>query len=318
MPSIPRRSRPLALLALAAWLAGCGDDALGVAHASATAAPLQVAPRIAATEEAPRAAPPRASPDVVRVPASIRAGEKRPFVLYLHGLGISGKTLVDALGVAAIADELRFSYAAPDGAMNAKKQRYWSASRACCNFDGDSVDHVAALRSIVDAARAHPSVDPARVYVIGFSNGGFMAHRLACDVPGITGIASIAGAGPAAGDPSCTPRAPVTVIQVHGDADTAVRYEGGRVLGGADLIAHPSARETIAAWAKRDGCSGGPSPGAALDLEDRLDAAETGVTRYAGCKRAVELWTVRGGSHHAAQGKRAQAALFAALEKNTP
>lgn len=251
------------------------------------------------------------------VPRSVGQGERRPFVLFLHGLGASGKILVDNLPIAALAEARRFTYATPDGALDRQGRRFWNASRACCNFDGAGVSHVAELGRLLSTAAAHPAVDPRRVFVVGYSNGGFMAHRLACDVGGIAAIASISGAGPMGDDPPCKPAAPVAILQVHGDADDKIRYEGGNALSRTDLPRHPSALETVSAWAKRDGCREAPASGAPIDLEDKLEGAETVPRRFAGCSRPVELWTVRGGSHFVAMNRRALESVLSFLESNS-
>jgi polyhydroxybutyrate depolymerase len=257
------------------------------------------------------AQPPRVAPDAIHVPSTLT--DKGPLVIFLHGLGSSGPGLVNALGVAKLAADRKFAWAAPDGAMSSKGQRFWNASKACCDFDLVPIDHVQELRALVAAAASHPRVDPKRIYVIGLSNGGFMAHRLACEVDGIAAIASLAGAGPADGE-TCTPRHPVAVLEMHGDHDETIRYEGGHALSRQSLPAHPSARATVAGWAQRNGCKKGPKLAGSLDLDDRLEGAETEVLRYAGCERAVELWTVHGGNHFVGTGRKAEEAVLGFLE----
>ncbi len=250
----------------------------------------------------------------ITVPSTIKPGEKRPFVLYLHGLGSSGRGIAGGLGVPALAADRRFVYAAPDGPFDARKQRFWNASKACCNFDNRQVDHVAALRTLLQQAAQRPEVDPKRLYVVGVSNGAFMAHRLACEVSEVTAIAALSGMGPAEGEP-CQPKGPVAILQVHGDADDVIPYNGGQALKKASLPRHPSALDTMSAWAARDGCAKKPAAGSPLDLDEKLDGAETGVLRFPGCKAPVELWTVHGGTHFVAASRKDQELILDFLEK---
>jgi polyhydroxybutyrate depolymerase len=266
-------------------------------------------PRVNASVSTP---PPALAP--IHVPTTVT--DKRPYVIFLHGLGASSAILSDRLALGALAAERKFSWSAPDGDLNSKGQRFWNASKACCNFDGSLVSHVDRIRSMVIAASTHPKIDASKIYVVGFSNGGFMAHRLACEVDGIAGIVSVAGAGPAEGE-SCTPAHPVSVLQIHGDADDTIKYEGGSALGRSTLPRHSSARETVEGWGTRNGCKGKLVGAGTLDIEDKLEGAETTVTRFSGCTRPVELWTVRGGSHFVAMGHRAQEALLTFLEKSS-
>lgn len=274
-------------------------------------APASAAPSASAAGPAP------ASLELeIVVPATVLASktpEKRPLVVLLHGLGTTGKTALAALHFAEIASDKRFVYAAPEGMKNSQKAQFWNASKACCDFDGTHPDHVGMLRAALERAKSHPYVDPDRVYLVGFSNGGFFAHRAACDIPGIAAIASIAGAGPAEGE-SCSPSAPLRVLQVHGDADKAVKYEGGRVLDKPNVFPHPSARATIDGWAKRNGCAGAPAGAGALDFEEKLPGEETKVLRFPGCKARTELWTVQGGSHYLGTSQRGVDAVWAFLD----
>ena len=106
---------------------------------------------------------------------------------------------------------------------------------------------------MIDDISTRYNVDPKRIFIVGHSNGAFMSHRLACDLSDrIAAIASLAGA--AWNDASkCNPSSQVSVLDVHGDADTVINYGGGAVP--ADLIArdppetqppYPSEAETMA------------------------------------------------------------------------
>lgn len=143
--------------------------------------------------------------------------------------------------------------------------------------------------------------------MLGFSNGGFMAHRLACERPGIAAIVSIAGMGPAPSE-ACKLPASVRVIQIHGDADTVVRYAGGRTLG--DGPEHVSARQTVLDWAKRRKCDRSFTRVDARDLVPALAGDETTRETIAGCGPLLELWTVAGGDHGAPITKAMMGAVF--------
>ena len=234
-----------------------------------------------------------ARPYKLFVPAAREAGPLA-LVIYLHGFGASAERLLGALDVVSVARERGVVLAVPDGSVDGRGRRFWNAGPACCDFDGTGVDDVAYLDALIDDVAARQPVDAKRVYVVGYSNGGFMAHRLACERGArLAAIVSLSGAGPS--PQTCQPSAPVSVLQVHGDADRAVSYGGGRVLGLAGPAPHPSALDTVAAWAARDGCSGEAERHSGLVVSERTATR----TSFAGCRdgSAVELWTVLGGGH---------------------
>ncbi|HEY6476159.1 MAG TPA: PHB depolymerase family esterase [Polyangia bacterium] len=228
------------------------------------------------------------------------AGERRPLLIFLHGLGGSGAEALDNPALRALAEQGRMVMVAPDGTLDHQGRRFWNAGPACCNFDGKAVNDVARLEALIAHWLERPEIDPARVYVVGFSNGGFMAHRLGCFMDDrLAAVVSIGGAGRAR-EEACTPVSPIAVREVHGDADPIVRYDGGRVFNDRALDPHPSAPQTFHDWAERLGCSGAPKLTTA-DLDPRLPGAETRIESYAGCPLgAAELWTVHGGGHQVA------------------
>jgi polyhydroxybutyrate depolymerase len=128
----------------------------------------------------------------MRAPASHAA--TAPLLVLLHGYGSDHANVATHLGIAPLADSHGFYVALPDGTPDRDGARFWNASDACCDFDNLAVDDVAYLDAILDDALARYPIDPARIYVAGFSNGGFMAHRYACDrASRVTAVVSFAG-----------------------------------------------------------------------------------------------------------------------------
>ena len=232
----------------------------------------------------------------LHVPASYDAGRPVPLVVALHGWGGDGARIAGQLGLSTSTDGRGWLLALPDGTVDSRGRRFWNASSACCNLDGTSVDDVGYLSHVVESVADRYAVDPARVYVAGLSNGGFMAHRLACERADLVS-AVVAVAGTTAADPpTCAPSEGVDVLQVHGTADGVIRYEGGALLPGRP---YASAPDTVAAWREREHCSTSARPGPTLDSDATLPGAETTRTTWPGCDdgTAVSLWTVEGGVH---------------------
>lgn len=239
-------------------------------------------------------------PTVLRLPSSIRAGERVPLLLVLHGFGVSSGLLIAKAGLDQVADQKKFAYLAPEGSRDSLGRPFWNAGKSCCDLDRRPVDDVKRLRELLAESLKNAAIDSKRVFVIGYSNGGFMAQRLACDVGDrLAGVVSVAGAAPSAEVP-CAQQSALAVLEIHGDADPIVHYDGGTVFDRTDVEAHASAPETAKFWAQRLSCSSGPRTVNSIDLEPHVPDRETSVQRYDDCRGAVELWTVKGGGHYVA------------------
>jgi len=137
------------------------------------------------------------------------------------------------------------------------------------------------------------------VFLIGYSNGGFMAQRLACDVGDrIAGVVSVAGAAPAS-DVPCAQSTPMAFVEIHGDADPIVHYAGGTVFDRTDVPPHASAPDTAKYWAQHLSCAASSTTYKRWIWSLTCRGRNT-VQRYDGCHGAVELWTVKGGGHYVA------------------
>ena len=219
-----------------------------------------------------------------------------PLLLVLHGYGSSGKHHESYLGLDTLVEGQGVLVVSPDGTTDSEGSRFWNTgSDACCNFHGSTVDDVKYLRELLAELRGVYNVDPRRIYVVGHSNGGFMAHRLACELPGqLAAIVSLAGTRSLT---SC--QGPISVLQIHGDRDVGVRFDGGTNILHKGGGAYPGAEETLSQWARDDRCKPTRTASTPLDLESTIAGAETTVSNFEGCPpgTAVTLWTIEGGGH---------------------
>jgi polyhydroxybutyrate depolymerase len=228
------------------------------------------------------------------VPSGYSPSQGAPLLLLLHGYSETSATIDTYFGMSALAQKKGLLLVLPEGHTDHFGLQYWNSDDACCDIDGQKPDDVGYLHHIIADVKSTYNVDAKRVFAGGHSNGGFMSHRMACDhAEEIAGIMSLSGA--AWKDPSkCSPSAPVAVLQVHGNLDTLIYYNGGFNQG----VAYPGAAESVALWAKKNGCDATlGSTGDTLDLDTVLLGAETKVESHTCAKGAAVLWTVQGATH---------------------
>ncbi len=241
-------------------------------------------------------------PTLIYVPSSYDPNEPMPLVFALHGFGNTGQGVEDYWNWLPQAEERGFLYCYPDGSPNSNGDQFWNASDACCNLDQSDVDDVTYLRGLVEAANNQYHVDPQRIYFAGISNGGYMAHRMACEYSEVVAaIASQAGAAFFETD-SCNATHPISVLQIHGTSDTVVRYDGdlSHLNIGLPYGPYPSANRTVQNWAIINECENVESNAQqALDLTRDVRGLDTRTTTYSQCagEAVVELWSMERGTH---------------------
>jgi polyhydroxybutyrate depolymerase len=175
-----------------------------------------------------------------------------PLVLVLHGRFGDGPSIANHTGFNAIADREGFIAAYPDGIDGE-----WNFVRGVPGYP-NTHDDVAFLTELVDVIAAEYPVDRTRVYATGFSNGGFMAERIACEAPApFAAFATVAAAGFGGMLNVCLEpeTAPAPILLIHGTADDNIPWDGMSVTRGdrTVYITYPIP-DTVGYWAGFNGC----------------------------------------------------------------
>lgn len=214
----------------------------------------------------------------VHVPPGYSATKATMLVLDFHGYLEQNDDIEKISKMDAVSDAHGFIAVYPQG-----KSTSWNAGACCGSSSATGVKDVEFVGALLDALEAEYCVDKKRVFSAGFSNGGMLSHRLACEMSD-----RIAAIGPVAGTiavDACAPKRAVPVIHFHGTGDFVVPYGGGG-LGGA-----ASVDDTIAGWVQRNGCVGQP-----VNVYKNGDAS---CDEYTTCTSgaAVRLCTIDNGGH---------------------
>ncbi len=231
-------------------------------------------------------------PALVVPPPDFDPAEPSPLIVVLHGYMSGATGIEETFPLATGAAVVGAIIVRPEGVVDTLGRRFWNAAAACCNLFGFPVDDEAYLLGLIDEIEAQVAVS--EVVLFGHSNGGFMAHRLACRYPDrFDAVITIAGALDVP-PPECGVGGPPNVLLIHGTEDSVIAYEGGQLFG---FPPYTGAEATAAAFAAGAGCSGFRA-GEPFDFDGKVDGAET-VPLEAPCPegRRVVQWRIEGGGH---------------------
>ena len=120
----------------------------------------------------------------------------------------------------------------------------FNGGTCCGTASRRNVDDLAFLRAVVDDVGARDHIDRRRAYLVGFSNGGCLAYRAACEDPApYAGIAVVEGALLVA---NCAPPQSTNLLLIHQHGDVTVPYDGiaYSIIPG-DPVALPSVRASL-------------------------------------------------------------------------
>ncbi len=217
-------------------------------------------------------------------------------MIVLHGGGGNARHALLNTGFNNKADAEGFIVVYPNGSgyMN-NAMLTWNADR-CCKYSMDNnIDDVGFVEAVIDDVSAKYSIDQARIYAAGFSNGGMLAHHLGCRLSRrLAAIAPVAGC---VTTPHCEPEDPINVIMFHGTNDLNVPYNGGVGPRALVKLKKKSVEYAVALWKHNNKCE--DTPHTRTDGDIRVDSyacPETGTD--------VVLYTIAGGTHSWPGGKR--------------
>ena len=182
---------------------------------------------------------------ILHLPANYNSANSYPLILNFHGFNSNALQQEAYTGFDGIADTAGFIVVYPQGINNT-----WNIAQGSTDVDFAS--------ALIDSLKQDYSIDSTCVYATGMSLGGFLSYVLACDLSGkLAAIAPVAGNMTVAQQADCFPVKGMPVLEIHGQADIVVSYNGGFGL--------PTVPETIAWWVTANSCD---TPGIMTPVPD--------------------------------------------------
>jgi polyhydroxybutyrate depolymerase len=219
-----------------------------------------------------------------------------PLVIVLHGANASGLVMSLFSGFNDLAEKNNFIVLYPDS-----YGPLWNDGRVDMDSISfrDGIDDVQFILHLVDLMVSGSRVDPRRVYVAGFSNGGMMALRLSIAASDrIAAAACIAGLLPRHLS-LVRPVKPVPLLMIHGTDDRTVPWAGGVLVRGKKKRGEVlSVLDTVSYWARNNGCNAQVAVKILPDVDTR-DGTVGFLVNY-GCPdpdNELVLVSIQGGGH---------------------
>lgn len=186
--------------------------------------------------------------------------QPRNLVLGLHGYGGDARQFAYYTALHNAFDSETMVVYPNASNPKAGQKTGWNASFCCGSGWKNQVDDVGFLEALISELRKKHGIAADRVFLVGFSNGAFMAQRFASERPGLV-RAVVSGAGTigtsGTNGRELGPTSPVPMLLTHGAKDERVMYKGGTSPGDPefDWLSFTVTAET---WRKANLCDGEP------------------------------------------------------------
>jgi polyhydroxybutyrate depolymerase len=221
---------------------------------------------------------------IVYLPRNYNASENLPLVINMHGFLTTAQFEMDYTQFNKTADTARCIVIYPEGV-----DLRWNSGTFF--FVTSTVDDVGFLGDLMDRAAVLYNADMKKVFSMGYSAGGFMSYKMACDATNrVAAIAPNVASMVFDNISSCVPARPINIAAFNGSADPITPYAGfpGN-FPGIDSIKH--------FWQIKNGCD----VSATIDTLPDVRNDGTKVVRYTyrNCSQSAEqvYYKVINGGH---------------------
>ena len=221
---------------------------------------------------------------LVQLPLGYTTSKTYPVIFFFHS--IRGRDTSWVINRAAGDYVEKYQYIAVYG--QGANGGYWNVGG---NYPFKTVNEPHFVQAMYNWLQSNTNIDTKRIYAVGSSNGAILVHYLAIQMNLFSAGATIAGS--LYTDEMKSSAKPIAILQLHGQADKTVPYNGGYNPWGYTFL---SAETTAKDWAKVNGCDAEPT---VTQLHNNTVTAYT----YNNCKtgKPVVLYSLPGVPHKVMQ-----------------
>lgn len=227
---------------------------------------------------------------LIHIPPGYDGSRALPMVVVVHGAFDNAKGMAKFTGFSDLADREDFIVLYPNGIGILGYLQHWNAGHCCGKAQADQIDDVSVVASAIEDAAGRLNVDRARIFMLGFSNGGMFAYRFAAERGDLlAGFAALAASiGSRTPDTKTEwqipdPPRPIPLLIVHGTADHSVPYHGKQSQRSGQPRFYQSVAQSAAFWRSNNGC-GDPEP------PQVLSNGAIRLTKWSDCNDHAPVW----------------------------
>ena len=179
---------------------------------------------------------------ILYIPATYTGSSSVPLVFNFHGFNQSTSYFMKKADFRPIADTANVIVCYPQGALDSHKNPDWNMVRRNMN----NVDDIGFIDALMDSLIDQYHIDTTRIYVTGYSNGGYFSYALACELS-----CRIAAIAPVKGKMDryhfirlCDCQHPMPILAINNTLDKSVIWYGD-----------PTVDEVIDFWVNYNHCN---------------------------------------------------------------
>ena len=222
-----------------------------------------------------------------------------PLVFMLHG---GGGTMSNAQGFTnlnSVSNTGGFLTVYPQGYGVIPSGGYSWADGRGTSADIAGIDDIGFIDKLLDKLMVTYNIDPNRIYICGFSNGGFMTQRIACELnQRFAAIASLASIMDTTLFGRCNPKRAIPMLFMLGTSDPFVPYSGGPMIGSGAVTPVVGIDTLINFWKINNQCL---TTNLSIDLPNIALTDNSTVTLYkftnCSCNSDICFYRINGGGH---------------------
>ncbi|NAY93405.1 prolyl oligopeptidase family serine peptidase [Muricauda sp. JGD-17] len=233
---------------------------------------------------------------ILHIPQGYDGTEETPLVMVLHGGSGNAESVQGFTQMNPVSDQNGFLVVYPQGFGPASPGYSWADGRATSATEME-VDDVGFIEKLVSELRSEYNVDSKKIYVCGFSNGGFMTQKLACELPDtFAGVGTLAATIGLDVLQNCSNAQSIPTIFMLGDADAFVPYDGGTVANNPTPV--EGIETLVDYWVENNACATN-EPALKLPNTDTTDNSTVTLFKYTDCdcNADVSFYRINGGEH---------------------